>query len=93
MTCRAARGVAPEGVPITKMECGDLGEILMWSGNVATPYRGQVVQRNQNRIITIGEPDGKSFSSVLNTAPNEGCRVRILRPGDTIQIMRPDEGN
>ena len=91
MACRVVNKSVPEGVPIIEMKDGDLGEILMWDNNSASAHRGQVVQRYKDTIIFLGEYSGKAYSTVLGK-PNEGSRVRILKPGDTIQIMRPNEG-
>ncbi|KKN29890.1 hypothetical protein LCGC14_0839680 [marine sediment metagenome] len=89
MACRVVDELGPEGIPIFKMRDGELGEILAWNDDPDGPYRGKVVQRYVDAIVILGEHSAKAFSTLLRE-PKEGYRVRILKPRDTIQIMRPD---
>ncbi len=85
MAYRVIRQSELPGIPVRDMMCGQVGEIVLWSGN-PDKRRGQVVQRHEGKLIIIGEPEGSSLSLVQDA---DRCRVRLLRPGDKIVASEP----
>lgn len=71
-------------VPLGQMKDGDLAAIVSWR---SYPERtGRVVQRYGNALVMVGAHSGKSFSTIFaGGGPTDGCVVRILKAGETIQ--------
>jgi hypothetical protein len=67
-------------IPVCEMKDGQVGVITEWVG--LSKYLGIIVQRYEDTIIPIGR---NSEASWLLRATS-GCRVRILKPGETIEI-------
>ncbi len=74
-----------EVVPLGHMKNGNLAVIVNWPGR--SNDTGRVVQRHRSSLIMVGAPSGKCCSIIFDgESLDGGCIVRILRPGETIQI-------
>lgn len=73
-----------EIVCLSKMEDGDVAEIIAWTDRREI---GKVIQRYGNNIIIIGEPYGSSYPTILGyDNVDEECLVKILSKGTTIEL-------
>lgn len=63
-----------------EMEDGQIGIIVSWT---VTDLWGKLVQRWGGRLIVLGEPSGLSYVGLTN---DPRCQVRILQPGEKIEI-------
>ena len=73
------------GIPVQNMKDGELAEIISW-GSYTEERKGIVIQRVEGKLIRIGKPVGKSWSAILNSNQT-GCRVRLLKAGETIRLV------
>lgn len=72
-------------IPASQMKDGQVGVITQWG---TTPhYIGRIVQRYVNGLITIGRQSGESFSSNVLLHVNQDHRVRLLEPGEKLEIV------
>ena len=65
------------------MRDGQIGEIVQWSD---PKHIGRIVQRFGSDIITIGMPKGESWSGICNRGEVDGCQIRLLEVGETLEI-------
>ena len=75
--------LSDQDVRLGQMKCGQIGVVTYW-GNVLDSPVGKVVQRFEDNLIVLGEQSGSCYSSGIWLA--KSCRVRLLGPGDSIQI-------
>ena len=73
------------GIPVDRMKDGQIGVITLWEGH--PDVLGRVVQRNGSNLISIGKSSGCGWANVLQAADNSGRRVRLLEPGERIEIV------
>jgi len=68
-----------------QLEDGQLAEIIKW-GNTNS-YTGYIVQRYEDRLITIGIYSGHSWADVDSSIFNDGtCLLRVLEKGELIEV-------
>lgn len=70
-------------VPVDQMEDGDLAVITEWT---IDRHIGEVVQRYEDVLIGIGQPNTAAWSEILG-GNNSNCRVRLLKAGESIEIL------
>lgn len=71
-------------VPVTEMKDGDLAVITEWPLKQCV---GRVVQRFNDYLLTVGATSGHGWGQYFYGASvNESCRVRILQPGELIEV-------
>jgi hypothetical protein len=67
------------------MKDGDVGVITAWGEN--SHYIGRVVQRYGKSLVAIGMgTSGGWFDWFQMTERQEACRVRLLQPGDVLEV-------
>lgn len=86
MGCKVVREEKLEGIPVSEMKCGELGEVVLWYCSRAISPVGQIVQRYKDIIIVVGECGDDAYPDVLSSESPEQHRVRLLNPLETIQI-------
>jgi hypothetical protein len=70
---------------VQDMEDGEIGVIVGWT---ATHYIGSIVQRYGDSLITVAKSSGESWPEAFRYGKRwEDCRVRLLQPGDTLEIV------
>lgn len=72
---------------LANMKDGDVAEILNWHSEDLKP--GDVIQRYRDAIILIGEPMGKSYTTLLTAPISTVCfsnKVKILPKGTLIEL-------
>jgi hypothetical protein len=68
-----------------QLEDGDLAEIIKWGDAVG--YVGYIVQRYQDRLITVGKYSGHSWIDIDSNSLNDGtCLLRVLEKGELIEV-------
>lgn len=72
-----------DSICVDDMEDGQIGVIVAW---VHREYIGRIVQRHSSSLISIGCVSGQAFSCFFNASKGESSRVRILQPGEKIEI-------
>ena len=74
-------------VPVGHMKDGDIAVITKWR---QTSYEGDVVQRFEDYLISVGKPSsqgwGKLFKSYHTLLHDGSCMVRILPKGTVLEI-------
>lgn len=72
-------------VPLHYMQDGDVAEVISGIRNLPAET---VIQRYDDKIILIGEPWGKSFSSLIDASTKGHCevKVKILPKGTLIRL-------
>lgn len=80
MTCKVISRL-PSDIPICDIKLGEIGVITDWGGSAR--YNGKIVQRHRDGIICFGDYAGCIWSDIFD---NENYRVRLLRPGDMIEV-------
>jgi len=73
------------GIPVGQMKDGQIGVVVQWERE--PDLLGRVVQRHGSRLISIGEPAGQTWSNLLQVSDTSGYRVRLLNPGEKIEVM------
>ena len=71
-------------IPAKEMKDGQIGVIREWCGN---DYRGCIIQRFKDKLISIGMEGKYNWDPIPADA---NCRVRILQPGEQIVITETD---
>lgn len=72
-------------VCLSKMEDGDIAEIVKWGINHI--QIGKIVQRYKNNLIVIGSHSGAGWSDIFKPGVClDDCIVRILPPGTQIEL-------
>jgi hypothetical protein len=79
---KVKRAAEKRGVCVFDMREGDVGEIVEWS-SFRGDYIGLVVCRTSSFLHEIGGR-GANWPDFFNETRNEGCRVELLKPGDSI---------
>lgn len=69
------------GIPVRDMKDGQIGVIVFSRDD--DRLHGRVVQKYEQLCIAIGMPPGHGIQVGYNT----DCRVRLLEPGETIEIV------
>lgn len=83
MMVRLVTNVVTE-IPISELRDGQLAVITAWLGD---KYIGEVVQRNGDGLVAIGQPTGSGWSRIFPECSRyPQCRVRLLVPGDKIVV-------
>lgn len=72
------------GICMHDMKDGDIGEIVSWDHKF---YIGRIVQRCGQYLISVGLSSGNGWGEVFNTPRKENRRVRILEPGEVLEIV------
>ena len=72
--------IRPEGLWPGDMKDGDIGVIVAWPVSV---YVGQIVQRYQDQLISVGIRSAIRWNTFK--VPNS-CRVRLLKKGETLIV-------
>lgn len=73
----------PVSIPVFKMRDGEISVITDWN----PPHHvGEIVQRYQNSLITLGKHSVESWSDITVFDCLEEYRVRILPPGTLLKI-------
>lgn len=67
------------------MKDGQIGVIVEWPG---TGYIGTVVQAYEDCLISVGEYSLKRWSH--RSDQNRSCLIRLLEPGETIEVISND---
>ena len=67
-------------IPIFSMTAGQIGEIVRWDGN--TSFIGRLVIMCHDSTVQLLSQGGYWTEETRN----EPCRVRILQPGEQIEI-------
>jgi len=70
-------------VQVGEMKCGQIAIIVRWSLSI---YVGRIVQRYENKLVTLGEDAEKSWSCFESLEKNSKLRVRILPKGTIIEL-------
>lgn len=73
-------------IPVRKMKDGEIGVIVEWS---ILEYLGRIVQRYKNHLLTVGGDPGSGWGEIFDKngiGDFSNCRVRILQPGELIEI-------
>lgn len=74
-------------ISVLDMSDGDIAEIISWTNK---QYVGTIVQRYINVLITVGSSSGKAWTGIFDIDKNSSaaadCRVRLLVPGEKIEI-------
>jgi len=66
------------------MKDGQIGVIVKWP---LKSYLGRVVQRNHNRLITLGDTFDKGWGEYYPVkARKEDCQVRLLEKGEMLIV-------
>jgi hypothetical protein len=73
-------------IPAKEMEDGQIGVITNWGIYNTKIYKGRIVQMYDDTLIIIGERSGERWSSA-KVLPSD-CKVRLLEPGECIQIVK-----
>lgn len=73
-----------DSIPVMEMNDGQLAVIVQW-GNESS-YNGIIVQRWRDHLIIIGESDCWSNIYKPGCGLSEDCRVRILQPGELLEV-------
>lgn len=71
-------------IPVHHLKDGQLAVITSW--REPSSNKGDIVQRYEDVLITIGKDNNKSYLSVFNY-DIEDCRVRVLEPGELIEVQ------
>lgn len=75
-----------EDISVYEMKDGQIAVITKWGGSPY--YIGRIVQRYGNNLITIGMDCGRTWPGLFNEKPDSELRVRLLKPGETITIVK-----
>ena len=75
-----------DSIPVMEMNDGQLAVIVQWDND--SNYNGIIVQRWRDHLIILGGKDGwgNLFVSGNAYAINSKCRVRILQPGELLEV-------
>ena len=73
----------PTTINMHDMKDGDIGEIVEWP---ISSYTGRIVQRYKQYLLCVGRPSEYGWGTLFNTDRDESCRVRILQPGELLEI-------
>jgi len=63
---------------------GEIAVITYWHPGGFKYHVGEVVQRHEEKLVTLGKTCGHSWSDARRI-PTE-CRVRVLKPGELIEV-------
>ena len=74
----------PMTINMHDMEDGDIGEIINWNVH---DYIGRIVQRYGQHLLSVGQRSGKGWAGMFNAQRDENRRVRILEPGEVLEIV------
>ena len=76
-----------KGIPVKEMKDGDLAVITSWKNS--SNYKGSIVQRYKDCVLTIGKDHGQSWEHVFDGSRNwNNCYVRLLEDGDELVIRK-----
>jgi hypothetical protein len=86
MSVKLVEREAKPGICVNDMKDGQIAEVVMWNGSVV--ITGDIVQRWKDDLAILGEDSGESesYGSVFGRR-REDLRVRLLEPGETIEIV------
>ncbi len=70
-------------IPVSSMKDGEIAVIRSWKHDTA--YNGKIVQRFRDILVSIGQPEGNSWSGLFRE-PMHDCRVELLKSGATIVL-------
>ena len=70
-------------IDVYDMKCGQIAEIVKGASD---KYKGRIVQRHQDTLISIGEDIGKSWPDIFSRRGH--AEVRLLEVGETIEIVK-----
>ena len=73
---------------VSDMKDGQLAEVVKWGGSEHA-YVGWTIHRCGNRLNMIGRHCGYSLGIIFEER-HEDCRVRLLRPGELIEVVEND---
>jgi hypothetical protein len=71
-------------IPVYHLADGQIAIITEWDAS-GEYYVGRIIQRYEDILITLGEPNGAAFTTALEKL-NEKLRVRVLEPGTLLEI-------
>lgn len=81
---------ADDSIPAGEMKDGDLAVITEWDG---LDYKGYFVQRYGNDLVSISKPKKSgwiNFFCITSVSTSKTLRVRLLKPGDMIKVVKAD---
>ena len=81
MGCKLVEQDMMQGIPVSQMQDGQVGVTVAW-GNANCV--GMVIQRHGKKLVAVGENFGQGWDGITEC---EECRVRILQPGERIEIV------
>ena len=83
MPVKLSKNINPDAIPVQSMRDGQLAEIVESS---SPEYIGKVVMRYDNILISVGEPVGQSWTTILKS-PTATMKVRILKSEEQITVL------
>jgi hypothetical protein len=83
MSVRLRKETQRSGICIHDMKDGDIGEVVGWPVGC---YIGRIVQRYGKCLLVIGSQSGDGWGPIFDAPRNEDRRVRILEPGEILEI-------
>ena len=72
------------GICMHAMRDGDIGEIVDWP---IPSYIGRIVQRYKSHLLTVGRPSEEGWGDIYNLPYSNKRRVRILEPGEVLEVV------
>lgn len=78
--------LGPKETLLKDMKDGDMAVVLTWKRTV-NPIEGAIVQRRYNDLVVLGRSGGDSFSGLFCGDKTPKGYVRMLRPGDVLEII------
>lgn len=75
-TCAHCGHVSDKSIPVRNLKDGQVAVITYWG--VHESYVGRIVQRNENRLVSVGMGGGHTWQSILS---HDSLRVQVLPEG------------